>query len=146
MELANIENLLEKYENGETSLQEEALLKEYFSQENVAAHLVEYKPLFVYFTKSSEERFTKSIPLKRKKANLWWMSVAAFVALVFSVYVMNDTSGDLSPQEQKEAEIAFYETQKAFQMISKNLNKGGNVAMAGLSEFEKAQNKVFKTE
>ncbi len=146
MELTNIENLLEKYENAETSLKEETLLKEYFSQENVAEHLLEYKPLFVYFNESSEERFTKTIPLKKEKANLWWMSVAASVALVFSVYIMNDTNGGLSVQEQKEAEIAFQETQKAFQMISKNLNKGGNVAFAGLSEFEKAQNKVFKIE
>ena len=70
MELTNIENLLEKYENAETSLQEEALLKDYFSQENVATHLLEYKPLFVYFTKSGEERFTKTIPLKKEKAKM----------------------------------------------------------------------------
>ena len=59
MELTNIENLLEKYENAETSLKEEAVLRTYFSQENVAAHLLEYKPLFVYFNESSEERLQK---------------------------------------------------------------------------------------
>ena len=58
---------------------------------------------------------------------------------------MNGTDS-LSVQEQKEAQIAFQETQKAFQLISENLNKGGNVAIAGLGEFEKAQNKVFKKE
>ena len=146
MELTNIEKLIEKYENAETSLKEEALLKEYFSQEDVPTHLLEYKPLFVYFNESSEERFMKTIPLKRKKANLWWMSIAASIALVFSVYIMNYADTGLSAKEQKEAEIAMQETQKAFQMISQNLNKGQNVAIAGLSEFEKAQNKVFKTE
>jgi len=144
MELANIEKLLEKYDNAETSLKEESLLKEYFSQENVASHLIEYKALFTYFNETKEERYTKTIPLKRKRPNLWWLSVAASVALLFSVYFMNDTN-TLSAKEQKEAEIAFQETQKAFQLISQNLNKGGNVAIAGLSEFEKAQSKVFKT-
>jgi len=146
MELNNIENLLEKYDNAETSLKEEVVLKEYFSQEGVAEHLLEYKPLFVYYTQNKEERFTKTIPLKRKKANLWWLSVAASIALIFSVYVMYDTGDRLSPSEQAEAEFAFQETQKAFQLISKNLNKGGNVAIAGLSELERAQSKVFKAE
>lgn len=148
MELANIENLLEKYENAETSLKEEAVLKDYFSQEeDIPAHLMEYKPLFVYYTLNKEERFTKTIPLERRRSNYWWLTIAASVALVFSVYFMNTNSvGELSPQEQKEAELALQETQKAFQLISQNLNKGGNVAIAGLSEFEKAQNKVFKVE
>jgi len=147
MELSNIENLLVKYENAETSLQEEASLKNYFSKEDVAPHLIEYKALFTYFNDSKEERFVKTIPLKRKQTNFWWMSVAASITLMVSVYIMNDTGADtISPQERAEAEQALKDTQQAFQLISQNLNKGGNVAMAGLGEFEKAQNKVFKIE
>ena len=143
MELANIEKLIEKYENAETSLKEETVLKTYFSQDGVAPHLEEYKAMFIYFQESKEERFTKTIPLRKKTSNMWWLSIAASVALIFSVYFVNSPR-DLTASEQKEAEMAFLETQKAFQLISQNLNKGGNVAMAGLSEFEKAQNKVFK--
>ncbi len=147
MELTNIENLLEKYENAETSLKEEASLKNYFLNEDVAPHLVEYKTLFAYFNDSKEERYTKTIPLKRKQTNFWWLSVAASIALMVSVYVINDTGADtISLQERAEAMQALKDTQKAFQLISQNLNKGGNVAMAGLGEFEKAQNKVFKIE
>ena len=147
MELTNIEKLIEKYDNAETSLKEEAVLKNYFSQDIVAPHLEEYKAMFVYFQESKEERFTKTIPLKRNRSNYWWLSIAASVAVIFSVYFMNDTVlGGLSEEERTEAVRAYEETQKAFQMISQNLNKGGNVAMAGLSEFEKAQNKVFKVE
>ncbi len=42
MELANIEKLVEKYLNAETTLQEERTLKNYFIGGNVAIHLQEY--------------------------------------------------------------------------------------------------------
>ena len=144
MELANIEKLLEKYLEAETSIQEETLLQDYFSQDAVAPHLYEYKALFTYFGTSKAERFTKTIPLKPRRANWKWLSVAAAVMLLFSVYSITDSSG-LSVQEEEEARVALAETQKAFQLISQNLNKGETMAIAGLSEFDKAQNKVFKT-
>ena len=144
MELVNIEKLIEKYENAETSLQEEQLLKEYFQQESVPAHLLEYKAMFNYFDESSEERYTKSIQLKPRRSNWKWLSIAATVALLVSIYTIN-SPGTISESERQEAQLAFQETQKAFQLISQNLNKGNTVAMAGLQEFGKAQNKVFKT-
>ena len=144
MELANIEKLIEKYENAETSLQEEQVLKDYFLKSDVPVHLQEYKAYFNYFSESSTERFTKSIPLNSKKTNWKWLSIAAAVVLLFSIYSI-ESSGDLSAKEQQEAELAYKETQKAFQLISQNLNKGNSVAIAGLQEFNKAQNKVFKT-
>lgn len=144
MELVNIEKLIEKYENAETSLQEEQLLKEYFQQDSVPAHLLEYKAMFNYFDESSEEHLTKSIQLKPRRSNWKWLSIAATVALLVSIYTIN-SPGTISESERQEAQLAFQETQKAFQLISQNLNKGNTVAMAGLQEFGKAQNKVFKT-
>ncbi len=143
MELANIEKLIERYENAETSLAEEQLLKEYFQHENVPVHLQEYKALFNYFSESSTERYTKTLPLNPRRSNWKWLSVAASIALLVSVYFINDF-GSLSDNDRLEAERAYQETQKAFQLISQNLNKGNSVAVAGLQEFEKAQNKIFK--
>ena len=144
MELSNIEKLIEKYENAETSLQEEQVLKAFFQQDAVPAHLLEYKTMFNYFEQSSTERYTKSIQLKPRRSNWKWLSIAATVALLVSIYTIN-SPGTISESERQEAQLAFQETQKAFQLISQNLNKGNTVAMAGLQEFGKAQNKVFKT-
>ncbi|MDX5583965.1 MAG: hypothetical protein QNK20_03395 [Aureibaculum sp.] len=143
MELSNIEKLVEKYENAETSLQEEQVLKAFFQQDAVPAHLLEYKTMFNYFDQSSTEGFTKSIQLKPKRSNWKWLSIAATVALLVSIYTIN-SPGTLNESERQEAQLAFQETQKAFQLISQNLNKGNTVALAGLQEFGKAQNKVFK--
>jgi len=145
MELANIEKLLVKYENGETSLQEEQALKTYFQQQNIPEHLQAYKAMFGYFEESKAERFTKTIPLKSKKTTWKWLTVAASVALLGSIYFINNSSSSLSAAERKEAKLAYQETQKAFQLISKNLNKGERIAIIGLHEFTKTQRKVFKT-
>jgi hypothetical protein len=142
MELVNVEKLIEKYENAETTLQEEQLLKEYFQQTDVPYHLLEYKAMFNYFDESSAERFTKTIPLKTNRPVWKWLSVAAVALIMISVYTFNKT--ELS--EQEKAEMAYQETQKALNLISQNLNRGNNVAIAGLQEFEKTQSKVFKND
>ncbi len=145
MELTNIEKLIEKYENAETSLNEEQQLKVYFQQNNIPVHLLEYKAMFSYFNESSAERFTKTIPLKTKKPYWKWVSVAAAIALLVSVYTFNISNNNtITDAERKEAELAYKETQKAFQLISQNLNRGESVAIAGLQEFERTTNKVFK--
>ncbi len=80
MELANIEELVEKYLDATTTLQEEATLKNYFTGGNVAIHLQEYAYLFNYFATAKEEQFKKTINLApKKKRNLTWFSAAASI-------------------------------------------------------------------
>ncbi|REE81770.1 hypothetical protein BX611_1306 [Lutibacter oceani] len=137
MELANIEKLLEKYLDAETTIAEEKQLKSYFLSDNVAPHLQEYQSMFGYFSTNKNERFTKTIQLKSQKVNWKWLSVAASVVLLVSVYTGYQNN------QQKKAEKIYQETQMAFGMLAANLNKG-NVAIAQLQYFENTKNKVFK--
>ena len=137
MELVNIEKLLKKYLDAETSIDEENELKVYFSGDDVAPHLEEYRALFGYFTASKNERFTKTIQLKSQKLNWKWLSVAASIVLLVSVY-----AGYQINQETK-AEKIYNETQMAFNILSANLNKGTE-AIAELQEFETTTNKILK--
>ncbi|MBD0832275.1 hypothetical protein [Aestuariibaculum sediminum] len=137
MVLNNIEKLLEKYENGETSLKEEQLLKTYFQQEAVPPHLEPYKAMFTYFKVSQQEQFTKHVPLKTKKVyNYKWISVAAVAVLLVGFYFKSTEtqSDDLgtfqNPQE------AYDEVAKSLAMISGHFNKG--VSTVGyLNEYDK---------
>lgn len=139
MELAKIEILLEKYLEAKTTLAEENVLKKYFSQEDVPVHLLEYKELFNYFTDNSSDISSKQITLPVEKTNFKWLSIAAAVVLFVSVFSLYQN--DLA--EKREAQQAYLETQKALNLISQSLNKGGN-AIAQLQAFENTQNKIFK--
>lgn len=146
MELARIEQLLEKYLDANTTLQEEAILQDYFAGNNVAPHLENYIALFGYFAESKTERYTKTIQLNTKKRNWKWLSVAASVVLLFSVYTGYNSlypTSELSEKELAEAQKAMQDTQRAFSMLSKNMNKG-KAAIAYLGEYEKTTNKIFK--
>ena len=124
MVLNNIEELLEKYENGETSLKEEQQLKSYFSQETVAPHLEMYKPMFAYFLVNEKEQFTKDVPLKTKrKFNYSWISVAAVAVLFFGFYFGSPFVQQPSEEEQQ---LAFNQFKQAMQMVSSNFNKGAS--------------------
>lgn len=151
MESARIEKLLEKYYEAETTLKEENELKDYFSKSDVPAHFAEHKKLFNYFNDSSLETSNRSIKLINRTIALRWLSVAAmlvFFVSVFGLYQQNEA-------EKEEARLAYQETQKALELISKSLNKGtgaiaqldnfnkGTSAMAELQTFENTQSKVF---
>lgn len=43
-----IEQLLEEYFNGETTVEEEKILRTFFCQESIPEHLVQYRDLFIY--------------------------------------------------------------------------------------------------
>lgn len=151
MELASIEKLVVKYENAETTLQEEATLKAYFLSDNVAPHLEEYQMIFTYFQTSQDVTYTKPIEFKTKKRNYKWLSVAASVVLLFSIYIGGDAIANKGKVEINsfsdlplEAQVEYSKVQKALKMLSGNLKKG-NEAFNHLYAYENSVNKVFKT-
>ena len=144
MELANIEKLVDKYLDATTTLQEEAILKNYFTGGSVAKHLQEYAFLFNYFATAREETFTKTIilePKKSKKRNLTWFSVAASVALLVSLF-FGKQQYDKNKQ-RKEAQKIYAQVSKGLGLLSKNLKKGEQ-ALAVLYTYENTINKILK--
>lgn len=54
MDYKYIEQLLERYWECQTTLQEESILRSFFSQENVPVHLLPYRELFLAESKETE--------------------------------------------------------------------------------------------
>lgn len=148
MALDNIEKLIEKYFEAETTLAEENELKAYFSSDNVAPPLEQYKPLFGYTAQAKQEKFSGSLPLKAQKRHTFlWLSVAASVVVLLGVgfFTFNHYSQLVSEDfgTYDDPEVAFRETQKALEMISKSVNEGIE-SMDYLSEYEQSKNFIFK--
>ena len=104
----NIEELVKKFDNAETTLQEEAQLRTYFLGNNVAPHLEHYRPLFTYFANAQEEAYTKDVPLKPKKSiRLYqWISVAAVAIIMLGIMIPQmdnspKTLAEYTPEEQE---------------------------------------------
>jgi hypothetical protein len=146
MELDNIEKLLEKYFEATTTVAEEETLRTYFSQESVATHLEQYAPMFRHFSKAKEERFTKQLELgpttSVTRKNLYrWLSVAAVAVLMIGMYFGKGYQ-DQQQLEQEQAEYAYQETKRAFNLLAINLDRGTN-KLAYLNEFEQAKQKIY---
>jgi hypothetical protein len=151
MELNRIENIIEKYFQGETSIAEEKELKEYFSSPDVAQHLEQYKPMFGYFSQVKEQKSTQEIPLQSKKRNVAWLSIAASVVVLLGIgtfmYVIEKNTPPVVAQSElgtyDNPEEALAATQKALAMLSNNVNVGIE-SVQYIQEYEQSKNKIFK--
>jgi|TARA_B110000967_G_scaffold41983_1_gene41897 hypothetical protein len=161
MALNKIEGLIEKYNDGATTLLEESQLRNYFSQEAIPAHLESYRQLFLYFESDTKQLTQRSIPLgsgKPKKIRRF-ISVAAALVILFTAFMNITTENDELTLTLDEL-YAYNETLKAFHLISNQMTKGhktlsslnmisssfekGKKNINMLGEFNNSTNKIFK--
>lgn len=158
MELKAIEQLVEKYLEAETTLQEEAQLRAYFSSGDVAPHLKEYAPMFAYFSIAKEENYTgekglrKAVPDRSEVRSLEdpggerkkvysWVAVAASIVLMAGVFLQENPHSEFGSYE--DPEVAMEETVKALNMVSQLMNSG-NDNLGHINEFNNTTDKLLK--
>ncbi|MGO4291493.1 hypothetical protein [Chitinophaga sp. RAB17] len=148
MDYNRISALLEKYWEGETSLEEEAGLREFFStpHPDLPEALQEAAPMFQYFhveaTKVWEAPPAKVVKLSPFRH---WMKYAAVLLVAVGIGYALQQQGHrqqeaiiaLKQQEMNDPQRALAETKKALQLLAKNLNKGTS-KMQKLSYFNEA--------
>lgn len=148
MESHKIEQLVERYFDGETSIAEEQELNNYFASHDVAQHLEQYRPLFGYFSNARQHSFQQQIaplPLRENKRSSAWLSVAASVVVLlgagtFYYFSQSAQTEDLGTYD--DPEVAIRETQKALSLLSAQVNKGME-SVQYIEEYDEAKDKVF---
>lgn len=170
MDYSTIKKLLDKYWEGETSIAEESQLRDYFNQDEVAASLKEYKPLFVYVKQEQSRAISDDFEAKLKEAiaieekvvveeknlaktkslRFILLRVAAAAVFVFGVFFLYQKNG---LQQQKELvwedtyedpEEAYVKAKEVLLLLSTKLNKGTGTAASSMKKAEKATARIKK--
>ena len=141
MDLNKIDALLERYWNGETSLEEEEQLRDYFGRDGMPEQYRETANLFRYFDiqkkKSVDDiAFDAAVlskmdaPRRGKITKLFYnsMRIAAGVAvLMMAVWFVRREVRETTPTEivdtYDDPKLALEETKKALLMISKSFGR-----------------------
>jgi len=161
MDSKKLDELLNKYWNCETSLEEEQQLREYFKGSQVPSQLNETAAVFRYFEevkkKSLDDQAFEEAVLKKvspqkngKVVRLVYnsMRIAAGIAvlLVAIFFVRKELKPD-QPQAVVDTydnpKLAFEETKKALMMISKSFGQAEQQAKK-INMFNEAQEEIQK--
>lgn len=151
MDYKHIESLLERYWQCETSLEEERQLRDFFQGEDVPAHLLPYKELFVYQTlqpKLGDDFDSKimaaiepqvvvkarRISLRQRFAPLYKAAAVVAVLLLSGNIVRNvmlsdanaDYDYDSYVDTYDDPEVAYKEVSSALMMVSESINMGND--------------------
>lgn len=146
MDLKRIKALLEKYYKGETSLEEEKILKEYFCKENIDAEFIPDKDIFMYQIQENEdihnvpdisneiwESLNSCEENKDKKNNklayVFLRIAAGILILVGSYYIISDqvlnTDQNIIIKDTfSEREVAYEQAKETLLYVSALLNNG----------------------
>lgn len=166
MDSKQLEELLQKYWDCETSLEEEERLREYFRTHDVPENFKEATVLFSYFDRQRQKAVGpqfedkvvkklkspagKSIKIDFRQTGVWQTSlrIAAGVAvLIAAVYfvayeIHTKNTDDVAMEDTFDSpEKALEETKKALLMISKGFGKAEQQAKK-INVLNEAQDKV----
>lgn len=160
MDSKQAEALVDKYLKGETSLEEEQLLKEHFDSAEAASS--PERLYFRYLTAKSaenpvpeqfEEEMIFLISGKEKKTgrhlrpmNVWYAAASLVFLLAFGILFRSQFSGKqqqiaVQTDTFEDPAIAFEETKRALLLISAKLNES-SAYPAELSKFDAMQDVV----
>ena len=152
--------LLEKYFNGETSLEEEAQLRVYVNDGAVDDDLKVYQPLFQHFTEEQGTALSddfddklmqkigateaKLVPMRTWPRLLLRVAAVGAVLLIAMVAIWRpqkpqaqQASIDWSKYEITDERQAYDETVKALRLVSSKLRKGSEKATHEVEKMEK---------
>ena len=139
---SQIRSLLEKYWQGETSIADEKLIKEYFKKHPDLSMEGQY---FGKTASSREEVPAKAFEHPGRKRRLKWLSAAAAVLILLMSLPLifnNETA-----QEQFSVDNpteAFEITRASLMMVSNGLNKGKTYSKKELNKFNEVKTIVNK--
>ena len=161
MDFKEREDLLRKYWNCETSLEEEKQLREYFGGENIPEQLRDTAGMFRYFEEAKKKSLNdvafddqvmlKINPRRGQIRRLVYNSMriaAGLLVVIAATWFIRTEVRQTIPQEMVDTyddpELAFEETKKALLMISKSFGTAEQHTRK-INMFNEAQEEIQRT-
>lgn len=158
MDSKQVAELLERYWNCDTTLEEEQQLRAYFQQATVPASQEEAAVLFRYLEAQRnekiadprfDERVTKQLRTRLVGKVISWPTLArlaaGLVVVIAATYFVREEIARRRPVQLEDTysdpKMAFEETKKALMMISKSFGKAQREA-GRMKVFNEAENKI----
>jgi len=147
MDYKTINNILNRYFDLTSTLEDEKILKQYFATQNILPEHQAYKPLFDYFANSRNVTNPEQIrlPYKHAKKNY---KLAIAVILVLGLGIFGLTRQNIVEKEIVSKNITQEKKKEAFKEMEKfsnSVNKGFK-RVSALSVFGKTTKKIFNLE
>ena len=147
MEFNDLRVLLKKYELGETSLQEERDLRNYFNAKDVPQEFEVYKKIFKFMKESKEIEYSKNVQFTSTPKRKWlFTGIAASILIIMSFLFFNDlTNRSLDEQNLgtiEDPEQAYIKTKETLKMVADIFNEGKE-DLEYLNEFNRTKNKFI---
>ncbi len=160
MEYKEIENILNRYLEGESTLDEESMLKEYFSRTGLPTEQRELQEMFRYFNEAEKQAappFDLSAELNRVIENEWkketrncfrhvlyWAGgAAAVLILAIGIYQYQHKPEHIVRDTFKDPKLAYLETKHALLLISRTMNRN-SAHLKYLSKIDESFNHLKK--
>ncbi len=147
MELHKVESLLKRFDEGETTLEEEKLLKEYFRSEKAPKHLGVYDRIFTF--SEEEKKILYPGQWKLKSHRKWYaiIGIAASILMAFGILTFHENNQQNFNQNElgtiETPEEAYYKAKETLQMVAQIMNNGKE-ELVYLDEFNKTKNQIIK--
>lgn len=154
----NYKGLIEKYWAGETTLEEEKVLKAYFEKEEIEEELVTFAPMFHYWKDAKKTTFQQPLdnilihsnakvkPLKVVNRVYQIRKIAAAILVLIMIgfgyqKIQTPSKGERiatywANKEIKDPQEAFLKTKAALLLVSKKLNSGTEAAFQQVTKVQ----------
>lgn len=119
-----LNNLLEKYERAETSLEEERAIKKHFAQQDSDTDNSEYQSIFSLYQKEQDRVIPELKKPEKSNAKFTWMKIAAvFIMMIAGAYFYQQYQYQ-QELKQQQAQEAFDQTKEVLKLVATEFQKG----------------------
>lgn len=143
MESNRIEQLLESYFEGTTTLEQEQELRTYFTSDRVASHLESYVGMFSAFAKAQQETLPHPVHIPSPRSKYGWIAGMAAAVILTAGIVTQSMQRETYSGTYEDQEIAVLKTKQALGMMTKMLQQS-TAQLGTVKEFENTTNNFFK--